>query len=192
MTKGTRGIKDMNELYSNFQSFFQLNIPRVKWVLVFGLVFMILFLVLQKKGYVKRYVNLITTIFVGVLLSLNCSFIFVMTLFKRSAGSDYHFRLQPFESYYIAFAEGGIEVMLQIIINIAMFIPIGFLLPCCFKLYEKYRYVLITAVIASVLIELLQLIFKMGLFETDDVIDNVFGAMIGLGIYVVVKKVKKA
>ena len=71
-----------------------------------------------------------------------------------------------------------------------MFIPIGFLLPCCFKLYEKYRYVLITAVIASVSIELLQLIFRIGLFETDDVINNVFGAVIGLGIYVVVKKVK--
>ena len=191
MTKGTRGIKDMNELYSNFQSFFQLNIPRVKWVLVFGLVFMILFLVLQKKGYVKRYVNLITTIFVGVLLSLNCSFIFVMTLFRRSAGVNFNFRAKPFESYYIAFAEGGIEVLLQIIINIAMFIPIGFLLPCCFKLYEKYRYVLITAVIASVSIELLQLIFRIGLFETDDVINNVFGAMIGLGIYMTIKMMKK-
>lgn len=79
--------------------------------------------------------------------------------------------------------------MLQIIINIVMFIPIGFLLPCCFKLYEKYRYVLATAVIASVSIEVLQLIFRMGLFETDDVINNVFGATIGLGFYILAKKV---
>ena len=182
----------MSELYSNFQGYFKLNIPQIKWVLIFGLVFMILFYVLSRKGYTKHYANPITIIVSGIMLSLSCSFIFVMTLFRRSGGVDFDFRAKPFESYYIAFAEGGIEVLLQIIINIAMFIPIGFLLPCCFKLYEKYRYVLITAVIASVSIELLQLIFGIGLFETDDVINNVFGAVIGLGIYVVVKKVKKA
>lgn len=60
----------------------------------------------------------------------------------------------------------------------------------CFEYHLAYGYVLITAVIASVSIELLQLVFRIGLFETDDVINNVFGAMIGLGIYVVVKKVK--
>lgn len=185
-------MESMSKLYSNLQGYLQLNIPRIKWVLVFGFVFMFLFCFLKRKGRVKYHTNLVVTIIYGILLSLSCSFIFVMTLFKRSAGVDFDFRAKPFESYYIAFAEGGTEVLLQIIINIAMFIPIGFLLPCCFRLYEKYRYVLITTVIVSVSIELLQLIFKMGLFETDDVINNVFGVMIGLGIYVVLKKVKKS
>ena len=180
----------MSELFSNFQGYSKLNIPQIKWILLFGLMFMALFWIIRKKDFVKQHAAPITTMICGILLSLSCSCIFVMTLFKRSAGSDYHFRLQPFESYYIAFAEGGIEVMLQIIINIVMFIPIGFLLPCCFKLYEKYRYVLITTVISSISIELLQLIFRIGLFETDDIINNVFGAMIGLGIYVLAKKVK--
>ena len=88
-----------------------------------------------------------------MLLSFNISFIFVMTLFRCSIKTDFDFRAMPFESYYIAFVEGGIEVLLQIIINIAMFIPIGFLLPCCFRIYEKYRYVLITVVIVSVAIK---------------------------------------
>ena len=180
----------MRELYSNFQGYFKLNIPQIKWVLLFGLVFMILFCIMSRKGYMKHHANSITTMISGILLSLSCSFIFVMTLFRRFGGVDFDFRAKPFESYYIAFAEGGIEVLLQIIINIAMFIPIGFLLPFCFKLYEKYRYVLITAAISSVSTELLQLIFRIGLFETDDVINNVFGAMIGLGIYIVAKKVK--
>jgi len=180
----------MSGLFSNFQGYLQLNIPQIKWVFVFGVGTMILFWLLQKKDYMKRHANPITTVFCDGLLSLSCSFVFVMTLFRRSAGVDFDFRAKPFESYYIAFAEGGIEVLLQIIINIAMFIPIGFLLPCCFKLYEKYRYVLITAAISSVSTELLQLIFRIGLFETDDVINNVFGAMIGLGIYIVAKKVK--
>lgn len=179
----------MISLYRNFQGYFQLYLPKTKWIILFGFVFMILFLVLQRMGFVKKYANWVKTVIFGCLLSLSYSFIFVMTLFRRSIGVDFDFRFQLFESYYIAFAEGDIEVLLQIIINIAMFIPIGFLLPCCFKLYEKYRYVLITAVITSVSIEFLQLIFKIGLFETDDVINNVFGAMIGLGIYVVAKRV---
>lgn len=180
----------MTNLYKNFWGYLQLNIPRIQWVLVFGLVLMILFLHLQKKGCVKQHANPITTMISGILLSLSFSFVFVMTLFRRSIGTEFDFRAKPFESYYIAFVEGGIEVMLQIIVNIEMFIPVGFLLPCCFRIYEKYRYVLITAIIVSVSIELLQLIFKMGLFETDDIINNVFGTMIGLGIYIVAKKVK--
>ena len=180
----------MSELFSNFQGYFQLNIPRIKWVLAFGFVFMILFMILQKKDCVKQHANPITTMISCVFFSLSCSFIFVMTLFGRSIGTEFDFRAKPFESYYIAFVEGGIEVMLQIIVNVVMFIPIGFLLPCCFRIYEKYRYVLITAIIVSVSIELMQLIFKMGLFETDDIINNVFGAMIGLGLYVVAKRVK--
>ncbi len=180
----------MSKLYSNFQGYLQLNTPRIKWVLVFGFVFMFLFYFFKRKERVKYQTNLVATIIYGILLSLSCSFVFVMTLFRRSVGTEFGFRAKPFESYYIAFAEGGIEVLLQIIINIAMFIPIGFLLPCCFKMYEKYRYVLVTAVIASVSIELLQLIFRMGLFETDDVINNVFGASIGLGIYIMCTRLR--
>lgn len=180
----------MERLYRNFQGYLQLNIPRIKWVILFGFVFMVLFMVIKKKDWMKRNGNPVKTIICVSLLSLSCSFIFVMTIFRRSVRADFNFRTKPFESYYIAFAEGGVEVLLQIIINIAMFIPIGFLLPCCFRLYRKYRYVLITAVIISVSIELLQLVFKMGLFETDDVINNVFGATIGLSIYMMGTKLR--
>ena len=180
----------MSELYSYFQAYLQLNIPKTKWILVFGIVFMTMFLILQERGCVKQYAKPVGTIVLGILLSLIVSFVFVMTLFRIPSKEDVSFCLKPFESYWIS-AEGNIEVMLQIIINIVMFIPIGFLLPCCFKLYEKYRYVLLTVVKVSISIELFQLIFKIGSFEIDDVINNVFGTMIGLGIYVLAEIVKK-
>lgn len=181
----------MKELFDNFQGYLQLNIPNIKWIILFGFAFCVLFMSMGKKNWVKHDGNFVKSIICVSLLSLSCSFIFVMTLFRRSIGAEFDFRSKPFESYYIAFAEGGIEVMLQIIINIVMFIPIGFLLPCCFRMYEKYRYVLITALIASVAIELLQLIFRIGLFETDDVINNVFGTMMGLGIYVMCTRLRR-
>ena len=179
----------MIDLYRNFQGYLQLNLPKTKWEFLFCFLFLSLFMFLQKKERVKQHMNSITTLICGGLLSLNCSFVFVMTLFRGSVGTDFGFRVKPFESYYIAFVEENMEVMLQIIINIVMFIPIGFLLPCCFRLYEKYRYVLITTVIVSILIELFQLIFKIGLFETDDIINNVSGAIIGFGFYRMVKMI---
>jgi len=179
----------MSELYSNFHGYLKLNIPRINWVLFWGFAFTVLFYALVKKGYAKQYQYSVKTLICGILLSLSASFIFVMTLFRGSGGIDFGFRVKPFESYYIAFVGENMEVMLQIIINIVMFIPIGFLLPCCFRLYEKYRYVLITTVIVSILIELFQLIFKIGLFETDDIINNVSGAIIGFGFYRMVKMI---
>lgn len=41
-------------------------------------------------------------------------------------------------------------------------------------------------------IELIQLIFKMAMFEIDDVIHNVLGAVVGSGLYMLCKKVRRA
>ena len=150
----------MKELFNNFRGYIQLNIPNIKWVILFSFAFWVLFMTMDKKNRVKHDRNFVKNIICVGLLSLSCSFVFVMTLFRRSVGLDFDFRAMPFESYYIAFTEEDMEIMLQIIINIVMFIPIGFLMPCCFRLYEKCRYVLITTVIVSILIELFQIIFR--------------------------------
>ena len=41
------------------------------------------------------------------------------------------------------------------------------------------------------MIELIQLLTRRGLFEFDDIIHNIVGAMIGFGIWVTAKKVKQ-
>ena len=63
--------------------------------------------------------------------------------------------------------------------NVVMFVPIGLLLPCCFRKFEKNKRIFLTALICSSGIELLQGIFKIGMLETDDVLGNVLGAEIG-------------
>lgn len=181
----------MRELYSNFQGYLQLNIPRIKWVLLFGIIFFVLFCFLCTIGCIKRYKTKRVPITCDILLSFDCSFIVVMTLFTRRIGDTYKIDLKPFSSYYVAFAEGNMEILLQILVNIAMYIPLGFLLPCCFKLFEKYRYVILGIFSGSLVIELIQLIFRLGLFEVDDVINNTLGAVIGLVIYIIFKRGKE-
>ena len=88
-----------------------------------------------------------------------------------------------FGSYIEAFGNKNIEILLQIIMNIVMFVPVGLFLPCCFQKFEKNRFVLLGALILSGTIELIQGITKIGMFEFDDILGNVLGAEIGFGIY---------
>ena len=181
----------MSGLYSNFLGYLQLNIPRIKWILLFGLAFFSIFCILEKKGYTKKHKNRLTIMVNGLLLSLNCAFIFVMTLFGRAMGESRSFRLWPFESYGIAFMKGNVEILLQIIVNIAMYVSLSILLLCCFRWLERYRYVVLVAAISSLAVEFIQVIFKIGMFEVDDIISNVFGAGVRVLIFVLVRRLDK-
>lgn len=178
----------MVELYNNFQGYLQLNLSKIKWILLFGIVFYGIFFILEKKGYTKKQKGRVITMINGIILSLNCSFIFVMTLFGREMGETRSYRLLPFESYGVAFFEGNIEILLQIVVNIAMYVPLSILLPVCFRWFERYRNVVLVVTISSLAVELIQVIFKMGMFEVDDVISSVLGTLIGLAVYAFSRK----
>ncbi len=75
---------------------------------------------------------------------------------------------------------------MQIIANIIVFIPIGYLAGCMWKWKGA-----IFAVSFSVLIELSQLILHRGMFEFDDMVHNTVGAGIGLAVLYVARKWKK-
>jgi len=168
-----------------------MNIANIKWILLFGVFFFFFFLLLKKKDCVKPYKKQLTSSAWGLLLSVNCSFIFFMTLFGRNMGDVRQYSVIPFKSYYYVWVERNMELLLQIVMNVAMYIPLGILLPCCFKLFNKYRYIIFIAVLSSMSIEFTQVIFKIGLFEVDDIINNVLGAIIGVIIYALFNKLKK-
>lgn len=90
--------------------------------------------------------------------------------------------LMPLSSYF-AIAENSYfrEAAAINILNVVMFVPVGFLLGCGFP-GMTWRRVLCVAVVLSVGIEVLQLLLRRGLCETDDVLHNVVGALMGYGI----------
>jgi len=67
--------------------------------------------------------------------------------------------------------------------NIAMFLPLGFLLPCVFrKISTAVRCLLCTlAIIASV--ELVQLFTLLGVCDADDLLFNTIGSMCGYALF---------
>ena len=83
--------------------------------------------------------------------------------------------LVPFWSYIHP------ELRMEIILNYIFFIPLGLLLYLCFG--KKYGLrVVIAGFLLTTSIELIQLIFRIGLFEFDDIIGNTIGCFIGAAV----------
>ena len=84
------------------------------------------------------------------------------------------------------------EVLLNFIGNVAMFIPIGIVWPTVFRGLDHPWKVISAGVGFSLCIELLQLPFFDRVSDVDDLILNSLGFLMGYGIYLLVKHMKKA
>ncbi len=105
------------------------------------------------------------------------------TVIFRTASAERGFRLIPFSSYWDFGPRGYLlEMVGENILNMILFVPVGFLLGCGF-LGMTWKRALLTGCGLSVAIELLQLVFQKGFCETDDVIHNVAGCLIGYGLW---------
>ena len=69
--------------------------------------------------------------------------------------------------------------------NVLLFLPLGLSLP--FALSEKMKHKVLISIlcglILSVLVEVLQYVFRLGRCETDDVLMNTLGVLIGVTSY---------
>lgn len=104
-----------------------------------------------------------------------------ITLFSR-VGNGYRSFLWPFHSY-VEILKGDGQFFFENIGNVCLFIPLGIILKCIEV--EGIKRVVLVGFLTSLFIELLQAIFALGTFESDDLIHNTFGVVVG---YWVVKK----
>ena len=72
--------------------------------------------------------------------------------------------------------------VLNLLGNLALFVPMGMALPCLFKKLNRFWKVTLTVLGMVVIIELVQGLLRVGSIDIDDVIFNVVGAMIGYEI----------
>lgn len=154
---------------------------RIVYVFIFSVVFFIIICVLQRKR---------ECVFSQAFFGISCSLVFVLTLFGREQ-RNYGMVRMPFCSYIEAFVEEDPEKILQIIMNIVMYVPFGVSLLTNFKKIRKKWVVFIITSVISLIIELVQHIFSIGLFEIDDIINNVLGAIIGALLYEIMSKMRK-
>lgn len=72
---------------------------------------------------------------------------------------------------------------LNILANIILFIPYGFLLPFTYKKCRSFIKSISIIFFSILIIELFQLVTMLGSFDVDDIILNVFGASVGYILY---------
>lgn len=99
------------------------------------------------------------------------------TLFKTiRMYIDYSYMLNSFEN---------------LVGNVVVFIPFGFLLPYVLKWGRNFFVMLINAFLFVLGIEVFQLFSAFGAFDVDDILLNCLGAVLGYLVYLVYEAIKK-
>jgi len=95
----------------------------------------------------------------------------------------------PFKTIlpYLLGYKGWIIAGINLIGNVGLLVPVGFLVPF---IYDKmtWKKSLILGVVSGLTIEIMQTVFRVGIFDVDDVILNGLGVMIGYGLFVMITK----
>lgn len=106
--------------------------------------------------------------------------IYSSTVFLRKISGERKVEIIPFWSYEKP------DLYVEILMNVAVFIPVGILLGVILKSRKWWSVIIIGAGI-SISIEILQFSLKRGYLEFDDVMHNTLGCMIGYGVYILAK-----
>lgn len=105
-----------------------------------------------------------------------------LTLLNRGVHYEGSVNLALFSSYREAWYEFSLRDWQYIYFNIAMFVPFGIFLPLLFKRFSALRWTLLATLLFTAFIEILQYITGVGIFELDDLFNNLLGALIGFGL----------
>jgi glycopeptide antibiotics resistance protein len=110
--------------------------------------------------------------------------IFCSTVIFRVASQSRTYDFHPFWSY------DRPELLVENIMNVVVFIPVGILLGITFKQMTWWKALLIGCSI-SITIEALQFRFMKGFSEVDDVMHNTLGCLIGFGFMIILRIIFK-
>ena len=111
--------------------------------------------------------------------------ILFITILTRFPSLSHSIRLTPFWSYAEVFT--GQRSPSGILLNIALFIPLGWFLATVASDKRK-KYILLLTILLSITIELIQYYTGRGTADIDDVISNTLGGIMGALIFYCVER----
>ena len=134
----------------------------------------------------KTHQKICWILFFSYLLMLTY-FMFFSDDFGRSEYTEYHYNLTLFKEIrrFYTYREllGTRAFLINIVGNIVCFMPFGFILPIISRLGEKWFNTLLLSFLLTLSIETIQLVFRVGSFDVDDLILNTLGAGLGFFCY---------
>lgn len=106
-----------------------------------------------------------------------------LTLLDR--GADYGGRINfwLFSGYVSAWNNQSFGEFQQIVFNLLMFMPLGFVLPLLGKPFQRAIPVLLVSFLLSLGVETAQLLTARGIFDMDDILHNTLGGLAGYSLF---------
>lgn len=125
----------------------------------------------------------------GICLIIVWFMIFIgAALMERTPSEDFMYNLHLFWCIREAWATKSALDWYFIVGNVSLFIPLGVLLPLCFDQMRVWWQTILFGFMCSLVIEMIQLVFRLGLFEFDDIFNNTLGTLLGYGIFIFLMK----
>lgn len=121
-----------------------------------------------------------------------CYFLLFAENYGRIHGQEiYRYNLIPFkeiERFWKYRQELGIHSFYNLAGNVLIFLPAGFFIPKLWKEKKGFLFTVCVTFEISLFIESLQLIFRVGSFDVDDLILNTIGGMLGYFVLQILEK----
>lgn len=127
----------------------------------------------------------------GLILAEYVFVIYCSTVIFRKASEGVGHDFSPFWSY-IAIHEGRTELLAENIMNVVVFVPLGILLGSLLRVKGSWLIALLIGLCISISIEVMQFFFHKGFAETDDVMHNTIGCILGYMLVLSVARLCKS
>lgn len=139
--------------------------------------------------YKKRYRTAAVVLFWIYFIVLFYFLFFSEEMGRTFNDRAYQYNLTPLKEIrrFIQYRDmlGKKVVFLNLAGNVIAFMPFGIFLPIFFKRCRHLFYTVWYSFELSLIVEVLQLIFKVGTFDVDDLILNTAGGLLGFIVYAV-------
>ncbi len=133
---------------------------------------------------------------IAYLILLSYFLLFAEAMGRTHATEEYRYNLALFREikrfWSIIGSHGWKPFLFNVVGNVLAFMPFGFLLP---KVFIKSKRILLISLLSfelSLFAETLQLIFKLGCFDVDDLLLNTIGGILGFLFLWMVEHKKKS
>ena len=136
------------------------------------------------KNETKRRIRICGAfLFFCYLLALTYFLFFSEGFGRASAGREYAYNLHPFREIrrFWVYREklGMFAVICNLAGNVAGFIPFGMILPVIWRKTDSFFRIMLLGFEFSLCVEIIQLVWKVGSFDVDDLMLNTLGGFLG-------------
>lgn len=138
----------------------------------------------------KRIIRSITWLIFIIYIIALVYFLFFSERYGRTVCYEYKYNLVPFSEikrYFLHYDIIGFEgFFVNIIGNVVAFIPFGLCIPILHSNYRHLWTVVFDGFIFTVCIETIQLMYRVGSLDVDDILLNTIGAAMGYALYKII------